>query len=352
MLTNRQTHNGIISGCVRNAELTTTTATGTLFGIIRHGAIATNLQIEGVKYSPEIDETILRVQTLEKLGLHTDFGTNTIYERSSGIIKARMHYDNYDLPYIWVYIKTTPMAKLQATKEALSDDNTNHKRHGHLGKPKKKCEQCMLTKLRRRTPVRSTPRTEYLFGEVVSMDTDVMPTRSLEGYKYRTDVIDHSTGWIWGHGRKKKNDIENLFRDVLTEKKSNIKKFRVDGAREFLSSRMKQLAREYQFKLKKSTPYVHENFGRVERVHQTIDGMARAMLKTAHLPANLFWNLASQAAIYVRNRMPNKGNIESVSAYEARYGQQPDLGHLRFSAALLTPTLARKAVATNWKIGA
>ena len=104
---------------------------------------------------------------------------------------------------------------------------------------------------------------------------------------------------------------------------------------------MKQLAREFKLNLEKPAPYIHEQSGKVERSHRTILGMARSMMKTACLP-DMFWNLAMNAAIYIHNRIPTKGNNNWNSPYESRYGILPDLMKLRVFGCKAYPYIPKE----------
>eukprot|EP00539_Tryblionella_compressa_P007631 CAMPEP_0178760750 /NCGR_PEP_ID=MMETSP0744-20121128/15657_1 /TAXON_ID=913974 /ORGANISM="Nitzschia punctata, Strain CCMP561" /LENGTH=69 /DNA_ID=CAMNT_0020415345 /DNA_START=972 /DNA_END=1181 /DNA_ORIENTATION=+ len=52
---------------------------------------------------------------------------------------------------------------------------------------------------------------------------------------------------------------------------------------------------------------------------------------------DLFWHLASQAAIHITNRLRKKGNRNSMSPYQARYGVKPDITNLRIFGCAAYP---------------
>ena len=183
--------------------------------------------------------------------------------------------------------------------------------------------------MKKKKPKRREEKKQYKFGEVLSMDTDVMAQKSLEGHLYRQDVIDHGTCWMWGPGMERRNEYKQFLRDILSETKGAVTEIRVGGAQEFQGEMMQQLAKEFKFKLKTSARYTHEHDGKIERAHQTVDQMAKAMMNTAKLPLDLFWSLAGQASVYIKNRMGTKGNDNMKSPYEMRYGVQPDLSSLK-----------------------
>ena len=46
------------------------------------------------------------------------------------------------------------------------------------------------------------------FGEVISIDIDVIPCKSVEGYSYWLDAIDHGSSWLWTSGLKNRRESE------------------------------------------------------------------------------------------------------------------------------------------------
>ena len=141
----------------------------------------------------------------------------------------------------------------------------------------------------------------------------------------------------------RKNKHEQFVLDVLAETKDAIKQFRCDGAKEFHGRMMKRLSREFRFRLKKPARYIHEHAGKVERAHQTVDSMAKPMMSTASLPERLFWSLAGQAAVHVKNRSPTTANPDSKSPYEMRFGVQPDTSHFKVFGCAATSYKSKEA---------
>ena len=325
MLTNPKPEQGVVMGSTSNKENSGVriTESGKLNGILKYGGRTTEIKIEDAKVAADIAEPLIRAQSLKKMNLVADFDSMKIYNKDTKKVVAKIEEDEYQIPFIWIYLPVegrtrTTMAEIQ------------HQKQGHLGGGMQKCDDCKQAKTKRKKLIRTEDKKHYAFGEVLSMDTDVMSTRSLEGYLYRQDVIDHGTCWMWGWGVKKRTAayLEPFLRDILAETKHQTKEFRVDGAKEFRGTMMKTLAKEFQFVLKKTAKHVHEHAGKIEGAHQTVDQMARAMMNTAQLPHDVFWSLAGNAAIYVKNRIPTKGSPENQSPYLARYGVQPDLSKL------------------------
>ena len=64
----------------------------------------------------------------------------------------------------------------------------------------------------------------------------------------------------------------------------------------------------------------------MERIHQTIMTMGRAMLKESKLPA-IFYSEAHLTAVYLYNRLTHGG--DSKTPYEHIFGRKPNLSHLQ-----------------------
>jgi hypothetical protein len=75
-----------------------------------------------------------------------------------------------------------------------------------------------------------------------------------------------------------------------------------------------------------STAYEHNHPGQMERIHQTIMTMGRAMLKESKLPAK-FYSEAQLTAVYLYNRLTHGG--DSKTPYEHIFGRKPNLSHLQ-----------------------
>jgi hypothetical protein len=103
---------------------------------------------------------------------------------------------------------------------------------------------------------------------------------------------------------------------------------RVDGAKEFLARDVKQICKDHGIELKISDPYIHEQNGKVERVHLNIDSKVRAWLKRSGLPKTL-WFKASRCAVYVINRSATNALQFKSTPYEMKEGVKPSVKNFR-----------------------
>ena len=171
------------------------------------------------------------------------------------------------------------------------------------------------------------------FGKVISIDIDVMPCESVQGYNYRLDAIDHGSSWLWTFGLKNRRECEKHITYLINSLKSHIRQIRVDGAKEFLTNNIKDLCYEYGIELKRRESYEHAQAGKVGKQHDIIDSMVRTWLTEASLPKTI-WFKASVAALLVRNRSTNSCLKVKTTPYEKRYGTKPRVDNLKVYGCL------------------
>ena len=136
---------------------------------------------------------------------------------------------------------------------------------------------------------------------------------------------------------KTSKEIEGKFRTYLNQLKTQslmpeafghvhmFKRLKSDSAREFegLASVFEEFGCEHV----PTVPYEHYQNGPVERVIQTLQGHMRTLLEIAKdVPVRL-WYFALEYATLIHNCLPSSRG--GKSAYEARWGEPPDLSHLR-----------------------
>jgi len=76
-----------------------------------------------------------------------------------------------------------------------------------------------------------------------------------------------------------------------------------------------------------SPPYTQHKNGVSERMIQTHNAKARAMLLDCSLPPSM-WVEAISTANYLQSRSPNSSN-NGVTPYEKHFGRKPEVRHLR-----------------------
>jgi hypothetical protein len=73
------------------------------------------------------------------------------------------------------------------------------------------------------------------------MDIDVMPSEYLEGYKYRLDVIDHASSWLWKSLLETKGDARTHMEHLINSLKPDLRPVGVLGAKKFPTNPIKNL---------------------------------------------------------------------------------------------------------------
>jgi len=90
----------------------------------------------------------------------------------------------------------------------------------------------------------------------------------------------------------------------------------------------------------------------VERAHQTLGGMMKAMMKDSGFPTS-FWGDALHYAVYLKNR--SLSNATNRTPYEEMWGRKPEIHHVRKFGALAYMHVkvgpSRHKFADNCKVG-
>jgi hypothetical protein len=77
---------------------------------------------------------------------------------------------------------------------------------GSQDEQQEKCDICNIMNNKKNNFKRIEETKTRGFGEVISVDIDELPVVSVEGYKYRLDIICHGSNWIWTFGLKRRSD--------------------------------------------------------------------------------------------------------------------------------------------------
>lgn len=107
-----------------------------------------------------------------------------------------------------------------------------------------------------------------------------------------------------------------------------VKVFHSDNGGEFLNTAFTKELEDMGIVGQLSAPYVHQQNGKAERVIRTIEGRMYAMLDHAHLPRNL-WGEVALTAAYLFNCTESRSLLPGKTPYEMLHGAKPDVSHLR-----------------------
>ena len=86
--------------------------------------------------------------------------------------------------------------------------------------------------------------------------------------------------------------------------------------------------------LKVTAPESSFQIGAVERLHQTLAGMMRAMLLGSSIGSYCWFN-ALLHAVHLKNGLPHQSLNNKMAPYEAWTNEKPDLSHLRVFGSIL-----------------
>jgi hypothetical protein len=340
---------GTVSGGDPRSEGNEITAIGTLnIRVKNERNEISQIEIQNVRYVENFEVTLIRPQQLwRELGIDINFNKKKIIGPDKRIIGNIVEYDMF-LPYI----RNCSIENIENEQgKGLLSREIWHERFGHISmdyidlmKKKEivhglylnsdpkinhshKCNICYIMNNKRNTFSRIEDKKIRNFGEVISVDTDTLPIQSIEGYNYRLDIICHGSNWIWTFGLKRKSDAKGWIIFIIKRLRKTLVQIRVDGAKEFLAKSVQDACMKYGIEFKICDPYIHEENGKVERTHLTIDSKVRTWLKRSSLPKTL-WLKASRSAVYVMNRTVTKA-LGLKTPYEIKEGVKPSVKQLR-----------------------
>lgn len=153
---------------------------------------------------------------------------------------------------------------------------------------------------------------------------------SMSGSKYfmllRDEYSTYTFARFFSHKSHVLNSIRTFVNDVTTLTQKKVKIFRSDNGTEFKNQGMKVFCEFEGIQQEFSAPNTPQQNGEIERANRTILETARSMCQASKLTLSI-WAEAVNAAVYIRNRVPNKRTGERTP-YELFHGRKPDLSNL------------------------
>lgn len=151
---------------------------------------------------------------------------------------------------------------------------------------------------------------------------------SIEGYRYFLTVVDDCTRVTWTYFLRNKSDVTTAFpafiKHVETQYNSKIKTIQSDNAPELgFTDLVRQLGMTHQF----SCAYTPQQNSVVERKHQHILNVARALLFQSNIPL-IYWTECISNAVFLINRTPSL-LLGKKSPYEILTRKTPDYSFLK-----------------------
>ncbi|PNX95813.1 retrovirus-related Pol polyprotein from transposon TNT 1-94 [Trifolium pratense] len=190
------------------------------------------------------------------------------------------------------------------------------------------CDVCHLAKQKKLPYTLSNSRATHCL-ELLHMDIwGPFSTPTPHGHRYFLTIVDDFSRFTWIVLLKGKFETASKIKDFinLVENQfgSKVKILRSDNGPEFLS-----LTTFYASKgilHQTSCVATPQQNGRVERKHQCILNIARALLLQSHLPP-AYWGYAVFHAVFIMNRVPSSA-IKGRIPFDVLYGKLPELSQL------------------------
>jgi len=170
--------------------------------------------------------------------------------------------------------------------------------------------------------------------DLIHIDTwGPFATPTTEGYKYFLTIVDDYSRATWVYLMKAKNDVLQIFPDFLTMVETQygtlVKAVRSDNAPEL---RFEALYKAKGIISYHSCPETPQQNSVVERKHQHILNVARALMFEANMPLE-FWGDCILSAVFLINRLPTP-LLSNKSPFELLHLKVPDYTSLKVFGCL------------------
>jgi hypothetical protein len=195
-----------------------------------------------------------------------------------------------------------------------------------------KCDSCILGKQahssvpRVHEGVRATVR----LGRVYIDLTGPMSVKTKSGHSYLMNIIDDFSSFVWSIPLASKSDATLAFqtwhRAVENQSDARLKIITTDNG-ELLSNATTAWCAAHGITHQLTAPHTSAHNGRVERLHCTIMGKARAMRIACNAPSDL-WDEFCTTVAYLTNFTASTSN-GGKTPHELWFSAVPSLAHLR-----------------------
>jgi hypothetical protein len=196
------------------------------------------------------------------------------------------------------------------------------------------CDVCHLAKQKKLSYELSTSRASKCF-ELLHMDIwGPFSVSTLHGHKYFLTIVDDFSRFTWIILLKGKFEvaakIQTFIHFVENQFESRVKILRSDNGLEFTSLSTFYASKGIQHQT--SCVATPQQNARVERKHQCILNIARALLIQSHLPPK-YWGYATLHAVYIMNRVPSAA-IKGTIPFTALHNKLPDISQFKVFGSL------------------
>jgi len=195
------------------------------------------------------------------------------------------------------------------------------------------CDICQMSRQKKLPFSISQNNAHAMFDLVHAEIWGAFSTNSVHGFRYFLTILDDYSRHVWVVMMKSKSEasekIKSFVYMVKNQLEKKVKSIRSDNGPEFL---MQELYAERGILHQRSCVYTPQQNGRIERRHQHILNISRALMFQSKLPKK-FWSYAVLHVVFLLNRIPTK-ILQNRSSHEVLYGQVPDLSQLKVFGCL------------------
>ena len=317
------------------------------------------LKLTNVLYIPESNVRLISILALNKGGNYTTHfdsdgcwvtnKSNTVLVRGALSTSKRLYILTTKLPSP----RSMKPTKDTALYTRVPDIETWHRRLGHcntrsivemakngvtkgmpidLSSLPPTCDHCAIGKQSRspvpkvREGVKANRRLERVHVDLCGP----MAVSSRSGNLYSMNVIDDFSGYVWSIPLRAKSEacsaIQIWHKAVTVQSGDNLRMLVTDNG-ELVSNSMRDWCQTNGIDHQLTAPHTSAHNGRVERLHRTILGKARAMRLACNAPGSL-WDEFCATAAYLTNLTAATAN-KGRTPYELWFDRLPSLSHLR-----------------------
>lgn len=185
----------------------------------------------------------------------------------------------------------------------------------------------------------SRGKRECLPGQRFHSDVCHIGVTSWNKCRYFLTIKDEASGYRRVFFMKSKDEVSDILKRFLVDAERETGRkaisLRTDNGTEYVNVNVKEILNSRGIIHELSPPNVKQCNGMAERENRTLCDTARSLLFNTDLSRtdrHLLWTEAIGTAAYLRNRVPNRGIMNTTPYYEW-WGKKPDVSHLRIFGA-------------------